>query len=47
MGRDPKLSGEKKEKKNFYSRCTTNKQTSGSVGSGPLEGLGAAPNRGK
>lgn len=38
---------ERSPKKLKVRRCTTNKQTSGSVGSGPLEGLGAAPNRGK
>lgn len=31
----------------FYSCCTTNKQTSGSIQSGPLEGLWALPKRGK
>lgn len=31
----------------FYSCCTTNKQTSGSIHSSPLEGLWALPKRGK
>lgn len=31
----------------FYSCCTTNKQTSGSIQSSPLEGLWALPKRGK